>query len=102
MARLDARRVRQAMTSLSVNQRQAVVLKYVDGRTLKEISDRAVAFPWARQDPDPGRADPAPRQRPARPQLLGLSATNNRTWRYRYSAGIQTRIAPSSRLPQAK
>jgi RNA polymerase sigma-70 factor (ECF subfamily) len=39
VARLDARRVREAMTSLSVNQRQAVVLKYVDGRTLKEISD---------------------------------------------------------------
>jgi RNA polymerase sigma-70 factor (ECF subfamily) len=39
VARLDARRVRQAMTSLSVNQRQAVVLKYVDGRTLKEISE---------------------------------------------------------------
>ena len=39
VARLDARRVRQALTSLSVNQRQAVVLKYVDVRTLKEISD---------------------------------------------------------------
>jgi len=39
VARLDARRVRQAMTSLPVKQRQAVVLKYVDGRTVKEISD---------------------------------------------------------------
>ena len=93
------------MTALSVNQRQAVVLKYVEGRTLKEISDE-LSLPLGtvktrirdglarlRETSNPTTA--------ARPE----QATEPSRSRYRSRtspARIQTRMAPSSRLPQAK